>query len=117
MKECLEKIFGQSVDGVQVVIDPPMVYRHLGVDKQGNPETGAVTRPGTIYTNLSCNQFWGSPASFILHEYFHVLRQWANGMTIFSYALTFLAKEEEAKAFGVANAPKLMECLQCGSKQ
>ncbi len=120
MKECLEKIFGESIDSVQIVIDPPMVYRHWGEDPQGNPVLGATTRKNTIYINFSCDQFWGSPPEFILHEYFHVLRQWAKGMNIFSYGLSFLtpqSKEQEAKAFGEANATKLKECLKCESKQ
>jgi RHS repeat-associated protein len=117
MKQCLEEIFGEKIDQVQIVIDAPMVYRHFGEDAQGNPVRGAVTRPNTIYINMTCDQFWGLPSSFILHEYFHVLRQWGEGMNVISYLLTFPTKEKDAEDFGQQNAERLKGCLTCaGSK-
>jgi len=107
MKKCLEGLFGESIDDVQVIIDAPMVERHM------IGRTGAVTRPNKIFINMTCDQFWGAPPSFILHEYFHVLRQWAQGMTAFSYLLTFQSKEAEAEAFGQQNGQRLKECLTC----
>jgi RHS repeat-associated protein len=117
MKKCLEEIFGEKIDDVQVIIDPPMVYRHHGEDAQGNPKLGATTRVNKIYINMTCDQFWGGPPKFILHEYFHVLRQWAKGMTWYSYGLTAPWKESEAEEFGIQNAQRLRECLKCGGSK
>jgi hypothetical protein len=107
MLECLKGIFLKDVAWVNVAVDPPMVYRHLG-DKPG-----AVTRPGIIYISMTCDEFWKGPEWFVLHEYYHVVEQWANGMTVFSYLLSWQEKENEAQRFGIANHGKLKQCMHC----
>jgi hypothetical protein len=103
-KWCLEKVFGEPVGGVQVIVDPEMFARHM----DGH---GSTTREGTIYTSLSCSGFWGLPRH-VLHEYFHVLRQWAHGMTIISYLFSYRQKEKEAEDFAKANERSFTQCLQ-----
>jgi len=108
MKKCLEEIFGQSIDGIEVVIDLPMIERHFGPGVEG-----ATTRQGKIYINLSCDRFWGDP-EFVLHEHYHVVQQWGNeGMTIPGYLIQFPTKEREAKDFAAKNVNRLKECLLC----
>jgi hypothetical protein len=110
MKKCLEEIFGQSIDSIDVVIDPAMVCRHHGDDDQGNPKLGATTRPNTIYFNFPCNRFWADP-EFVLHEYFHVVRQWGQGMTRPGYIALAWIREKEARDFAAQNVNRLKECL------
>ena len=73
MKKCLEKILGESVDNVEVKEDKEFVNQHF-------ISSGAVTRPGKIFISMSCDQSFGNDwPDFILHEYYHVVKQWAKG--------------------------------------
>ena len=106
MLECLKEVFGDGVDSVSITRDPDFVFDHLGPGVQG-----AVTRPGKIYISMPCDDFWGGPPEFVLHEYYHVVRQWADGMTILSYIFSFVAKEREAEEFARENGRSLRKCL------
>jgi RHS repeat-associated protein len=109
MKKCLDDLFGQDTSNVDVVVDPPMVARHLGPDVQG-----ATTRPNTIYISMSCDEFWDGPPWFILHEYYHVIQQWGReGMTIPGYLFNFRRREAEAQEFAISNQEKFKKCLAC----
>lgn len=66
----LEQIFGEPVDGVVVIENSLYARAHLGMS--------ATTRPNRILLAGSGAQFVSSPA-LLLHEYFHVVRQWRTG--------------------------------------
>jgi hypothetical protein len=66
----------------------------------------ATTRPGTIYVAGSARRFFADP-ELVLHEYFHVLRQWNTGtLTRWRYLVELMRRgyranryEVEARAF------------------
>lgn len=66
----LEQVFGEPVDGVVVIENSLYARAHLGMS--------ATTRPDRILLAGSGTQFVSSPA-LLLHEYFHVVRQWRTG--------------------------------------
>jgi hypothetical protein len=66
----LERVFGEPVGGV-IVIERSLYARvHLGMC--------ATTRPNRILLAIDGQQFV-SNADLVLHEYFHVVRQWGSG--------------------------------------
>jgi hypothetical protein len=106
MKKCLEKILGEPIDDIQVIESVAMVNLHFMT-------SGAVTRPGKIYISMSCDQFFGLDwPEFILHEYFHVVKQWGKGMGYIDYVLNFRKREGEAEEYGKQNAQRLRNCLK-----
>jgi len=73
----LESLFGVAVRQVKVVQYSIFVRFHW--------RAIATTRPYRIYLRGSGNEFFADSA-LMLHEYFHVLRQWATGdLTITRY--------------------------------
>ncbi len=66
----LERIFKESVGGVEVVEYSRYTRAHLGMS--------ATTRPNRILLAASGAEFAENP-EMLLHEYFHVLRQWSTG--------------------------------------
>lgn len=66
----LESLFGESVAGIKVVQYSIYVRWHW--------RAIATTRPNRIYLRGSGKEFFGD-ATLVLHEYFHVIRQWAPG--------------------------------------
>jgi hypothetical protein len=66
----LEQIFEESVGGVQVIEHSRYARLHLGM--------AATTRPNRILLAISGAEFIANPG-MVLHEYFHVLRQWSTG--------------------------------------
>ena len=106
MKKCLEKILHESVDNIEVIEDKEFVNQHFIT-------SGAVTRPGKIFISMTCDEFFNSDwPVFILHEYFHVTKQWAKGMTILGYLLDWRNKEHDAQQFGEQNAKRFQDCLK-----
>jgi hypothetical protein len=78
----LEEILGPEVGEVRIVEHSFFNRLH------GCPR--AVTRRGRIYLHGSAAEFFADP-ELVLHEYFHVLRQWANGrMTLTRYLIACL---------------------------
>jgi hypothetical protein len=63
----LEELFGESVRDVQIFEHSRRLRLH--------GRAVATTRRGRIYLRGSAEQFFRDPA-LVLHEYFHVLRQW-----------------------------------------
>ena len=113
MKKCLEKIFGEPIDDITITIAKDFVHWHLGDDENGKPRRGATTRPGKIFINMACNEFWSDP-TLVLHEYYHVVQQWGHeGMTIPGYLLNWKRRERDAGDFAKRNVGKLKECLAC----
>jgi hypothetical protein len=77
MRATLCVLFGTEVDGVRIVERSVFNLLH------GRPL--AVTRRGCIYLRGTAAEFFANP-ELVLHEYFHVLRQWACGeLTILRY--------------------------------
>lgn len=75
----LESLFGEPVRQIKVVQYSIYVRWHL--------RAIATTRPNRIYLRGSGKEFFAD-APLVLHEYFHVLRQWATGeLTIPRYLM------------------------------
>ena len=70
LREALEALFGDRVDDVDVVEHSWYVRLHGGAR--------ATTRRNRILLRGSADDFFTDPA-LLLHEYFHVLRQWNRG--------------------------------------
>ena len=66
----LERVFGEPVGGVIVIERSPYARAHLGMC--------ATTRPNRILLAIE-GQSFVSDADLLLHEYFHVVRQWGTG--------------------------------------
>lgn len=71
-KACLalERVFGASVGTVKVIEHSPYARVHRGAI--------ATTRPNRILLAISGDAFVADP-ELLLHEYFHVMRQWSTG--------------------------------------
>ena len=79
VQAALEELFGQPVGHVKVIQYSIYVRWHL--------RAIATTRVNRIYLRGSGKEFFAD-GPLLLHEYFHVLRQWATGeLTIASYLL------------------------------
>jgi hypothetical protein len=70
VEQALERVFGEPVGGIIVVEHSRYARAHLGVC--------ATTRPNRILLAIDGPQFV-SNAELVLHEYFHVVRQWRPG--------------------------------------
>jgi hypothetical protein len=97
----LERVFEAPVDGVIVIENSLYARAHLGMY--------ATTRPNRILLANSGAEFAANP-ELVLHEYFHVIRQWRPGhLTRWRY-LTESARrgyqanrfEQEAREFAAA---------------
>jgi len=66
----LERVFEAPVDGIIVIENSLYARAHLGMY--------ATTRPNRILLASSGAEFAANP-ELLLHEYFHVIRQWRPG--------------------------------------
>jgi hypothetical protein len=79
LRRALSDVFGDTVDDV-VLVEHSWFARLHG-------HATATTRRNTIYLRGSADDFFASP-ELLLHEYFHVLRQWNRGrMNVVDYLL------------------------------
>lgn len=110
MADCLEQIFGESVAGVN--IRNKTVVNNDFVTTRRN----SIRLPPT----LSFDEFFAN-RSLVLHEYYHVLRQWNTGqISRRAYAAEFMRNgsedgnrfEDAANAFAKNHAQALKDCLQ-----
>ena len=77
LRAALEALFGEPVDGVEIVENSWYARLHLGAR--------ATTRRNRILLPGPAEAFFADP-ELVLHEYFHVLRQWNRGrMTLAGY--------------------------------
>ena len=98
----LREIFGESVDHIRVVEHSFYARLHFGAR--------ATTRRGRILLRGSAAEFWNDP-ELMLHEYFHVVRQWQpRRLTIWKYLVESArhgywhnSYEIEARAFAAAH--------------
>jgi hypothetical protein len=75
----LEQVFEEPVGTVRVIEYSRYARVHLGMT--------ATTRPNRILLAISGREFIANP-EMLLHEYFHVLRQWGTGrLTRWRYLL------------------------------
>jgi hypothetical protein len=66
----LERVFQAPVDTIIVIENSLYARAHLGMC--------ATTRPNRILLAISGREFAANP-QLLLHEYFHVIRQWCPG--------------------------------------
>ena len=106
----LERVFEAPVDGVIVIENSLYARAHLGMY--------ATTRPNRILLANGGAEFAANP-ELVLHEYFHVIRQWRPGrLTRWRY-LTESARrgyranryEQEAREFAAAARERFERCL------
>ena len=77
LRAALTELFGDSVDDV--------VLRESSWFLKLHGRARATTRRNTIYLRGTVDEFFADPA-LMLHEYFHVLRQWNRGrMNLWDY--------------------------------
>ena len=102
----LESIFGESIAHVRVIERSHYARLHLGAR--------ATTRRAKILLAGDARDFWSDP-ELLLHEYFHVLRQWQpRKLTILRYLLESLMRgywhnryEIEAREFAARHCNAL----------
>lgn len=107
----LREIFGEQVEQVRVFERSCYARMHLGAR--------ATTRRRRILLRDAADTFWCDP-ELILHEYFHVLRQWQPGrLTIWRYLLESMRRgyarnryEIEARAFAALHRERLRRLLE-----
>jgi hypothetical protein len=110
LRAALQEIFGEPVDHVRVIERSFYARLHFGAR--------ATTRRNRILLRDSAADFWGNP-ELVLHEYFHVLRQWQpRRLTIWHYVLESLRRgywlnrfEIEAREFAASHAVRLRRLL------
>lgn len=107
----LREIFGEPIENVRVVEHSLYARLHFGAR--------ATTRRGRILLRGSAAEFWSDP-ELLLHEYFHVVRQWQpRRLTIWKYLKESVRNgywhnsyEIEARAFAAAHWHELSRRLQ-----
>jgi hypothetical protein len=106
----LRELFGESVDHVRVIERSLYARLHRGAR--------ATTRRNRILLRGPADSFWRD-ADLILHEYFHVLRQWqTRRLTIWRYVVEWLRRgywqncyEIEARDFAARHRAHLQKVL------
>lgn len=104
--DALREIFGEDVAHVRVIERSTYARLHRGAQ--------ATTRRGRILLRGSAASFWCDP-ELVLHEYFHVLRQWGSRrLTVVRYLLEWVKRgywrnrfEVEAREFAAAHCERL----------
>ncbi|HEY0942457.1 MAG TPA: DUF4157 domain-containing protein [Steroidobacter sp.] len=107
----LRDVFGAPVDHVRVIENSLYARLHFGAR--------ATTRRGRILLRGAARDFWNDP-ELVLHEYFHVVRQWQpRRLTIWKYLVESARNgywhnsyEIEARAFAAAHWRALKAKLQ-----
>ena len=108
--KALEHVFGEPVIAVTVIEHSRYARIHLGMS--------ATTRPSRILLAISGTEFVADP-DLLLHEYFHVLRQWGTGRLTRSRYLIESARrgywanefEQEAREFAAASIGRYLALL------
>jgi len=106
----LEEVFGEAVGTVVIIEHSRYARLHIGMC--------ATTRPERILLAISGAEFSANP-ELLLHEYFHVLRQWRPGrLTRWRYLLESARRgyranrfEREAREFAAAESVRLARRL------
>jgi hypothetical protein len=98
----LQRVFDEPVGTVRVIECSRYARLHAGAT--------ATTRPDRILLSIRGEDFIARP-ELVLHEYFHVLRQWGTGrLTRWRYLVESLRRgywenvfEQEAREFAASN--------------
>jgi hypothetical protein len=106
----LERVFETPVGGI-IVIEHSLYAR-------AHPGMCATTRPNRILLAISGAQFAANP-ELLLHEYFHVIRQWRPGhLTRWRYLIESARRgyranryELEAREFAATARARFDRCL------
>jgi hypothetical protein len=112
----LEQVFAASVGAVRVIENSRYARIHLGAI--------ATTRPKLILLRISGEEFISNP-ELLLHEYFHVLRQWSVGsLTRWRYLLESVQYgywnnrfEREAREFAAVAVRHYRDYLDPGENE
>jgi hypothetical protein len=107
LAERLERVFGSAVHRVRIVENSRYARLH--------PRVRATTRPGVILLAGPAEDFFSDP-EFVLHEYYHVMKQWRTGrLTHWRYVLESLRRgywqnryERHARRFARSRREKLL---------
>jgi hypothetical protein len=107
----LREIFGEEAAHIRVIERSAYARLHRGAR--------ATTRRNRILLRDSADDFWRDP-ELVLHEYFHVLRQWQpRRLTILRYVLEWLKRgywrnrfEIEAREFAALHRERLLRALE-----
>ena len=84
LRAALVELLGEGVDDVEVVERSWYARLHVGAR--------ATTRRNRILLRGTAQEFFADPA-LVLHEYFHVLRQWNTGrLSTFRYLREWLRR-------------------------
>jgi hypothetical protein len=110
LRAALQEIFGEPIDHVRVIEHSFYARLHFGAR--------ATTRRNRILLHDSAAEFWRDP-DLVLHEYFHVLRQWQpRRLTIWRYVIESLQRgywlnrfEIEARQFAAMHSRRLQRLL------
>lgn len=116
LRVLLVELFGEGVDDVRIVEHSFLNCLHF------SPR--AVTRSNTIHLRGDLQAFWDDP-ELVVHEYFHVLRQWAGGyLNVPRYVMESCARgywnncyEIEARAFAARFRHRYAACVQPASAE
>ena len=108
--EALEQVFGEPVRAVTVIEHSRYARFHPGMS--------ATTRPEHILLAISGAEFVANP-DLLLHEYFHVLRQWGTGrLTRTRYLIESAQRgywanefEQEAREFAASSIGRYLALL------
>jgi hypothetical protein len=111
LRSLLLELFGEAIDSVRLV-EHSWIALLLG-------RPLAVTWHQRIYLDGSADDFHANP-ELVLHEYFHVLRQWQTGeLTIARYVMRLLRHgywnnpyEVEARAFAARHVTRITPRVQ-----
>jgi hypothetical protein len=104
LRRSLTELFGDDVDDVELREHSWFARLHRGAR--------ATTRRNTIYLRGSLDDFFANP-ELMLHEYFHVLRQWNRGrMSQWAYLREWIRRgywhnryERQARRFVALRLP------------
>ena len=110
LRRALADVFGDPVDDVRLRENSWFARLH--------GHASATTRHNTIYLRGSADDFFASP-ELLLHEYFHVLRQWNRGrMNVLDYLLEWCRRgywqnryERQARRFVSLRLAALREAM------
>ena len=102
LRDALAATFDVSPDTIERV----RIVEHSRFARLHGRRVAATTRRGVVYVAGSARRFFADP-ELVLHEYFHVLRQWNTGaLTVWRYVVESLRRgyranryEIEARAF------------------
>jgi len=111
MRKALVELLGEEVEDVDLLEHSAYARMHVGAR--------ATTRRNRILLAGSAMDFFADP-EFVLHEYYHVLRQWNRGrMSVASYVLEWLKRgyfhnryERQARRFARLRRPTFEALLR-----